>query len=472
MNMTRTFGRWRNKPARISSSVFALLLTGSALTWNAFAAEAPENLGPPKLDPRLQRFFAAKERHGRALAKELKLDVAPEIWDYFDAGVEGDWATVRKLWRNLSNRSGQYSRGVMDDRVRTVVWSPLLEAELGYECFEAMDIKFVEAFARGTIDSIPRGSIYFGGTDSGRGVITAFCKSHANADPFFVLTQNALADGMYLNYLRATFGKKIFVPSDDDSQKAFDEYKADAEERMQQGKLKPGEQISRKDGQIQVSGQVAVMAINGTIAKKIFDGNPKREFYLEESLPLDWMYPHLLPHGLIMKVNRKPLSEISRDVLQKDRDYWRKQTATFLGDWLTEETPLKVLCEFVDRVYLARDLSDFKGDTLYVTAGRSYSPRRLYGKLRQAHASLYLWRMAHATTGKEKDAMKRAAEFAFKQTIALCPDESEHVRRLVELLRDEKRTEDARLVLETGLKMNPGSRRLGKLADEFESKAN
>ena len=43
---------------------------------------------------------------------------------------------------------------------------------------------------------------------------------------------------------------------------------------------------------------------------------------------------------------------------------------------------------------------------------------------------------------------------------------------LVELLRDEKRMEDARLVLETGLKMNPSSRRLGKLADEFESKAN
>ena len=60
--------------------------------------------------------------------------------------------------------------------------------------------------------------------------------------------------------------------------------------------------------------------------------------------------------------------------------------------------------------------------------------------------------------------------FAFKQTIALCPDESENVRRLVELLRDEKRMDDARLVLETGLKMNPGSRRLGKLADEFESK--
>ena len=131
MNMARTIGRRQNKPARLPSSVFALLLTGSALSGKAFGAEAPENFGVQKLDPRLQRFFAAKERHGGDLAKELKLDVAPEIWDYFDAGVEGDWATVRKLWRNLSNRSGQYSRGVMDDRVRTVVWSPLLEAELG-----------------------------------------------------------------------------------------------------------------------------------------------------------------------------------------------------------------------------------------------------------------------------------------------------------------------------------------------------
>ena len=64
------------------------------------------------------------------------------------------------------------------------------------------------------------------------------------------------------------------------------------------------------DGKVQVSGQVAVMGINGLMTKVIFDRNPDREFYVEESFPLDWMYPYLEPHGLIMKLNRQPLAQL------------------------------------------------------------------------------------------------------------------------------------------------------------------
>ena len=34
---------------------------------------------------------------------------------------------------------------------------------------------------------------------------TALSRSHATGDPFFTITQNALADGTYLEYIRATF---------------------------------------------------------------------------------------------------------------------------------------------------------------------------------------------------------------------------------------------------------------------------
>ncbi|HOX04467.1 MAG TPA: hypothetical protein P5555_19690 [Candidatus Paceibacterota bacterium] len=49
------------------------------------------------------------------------------------------------------------------------------------------------------------------------------------------------------------------------------------------------------------------IGINALLARKLFDANPGREFYIEESFPLDWMYPHLSPHGLIMKIHRQPL---------------------------------------------------------------------------------------------------------------------------------------------------------------------
>ena len=61
-------------------------------------------------------------------------------------------------------------------------------------------------YANDIIASIPPGSIYFGGTDPGRFLITAMEKSQVNADPFFLLTQNALADGNYLDYLRSMYG--------------------------------------------------------------------------------------------------------------------------------------------------------------------------------------------------------------------------------------------------------------------------
>ena len=72
--------------------------------------------------------------------------------------------------------------------------------------------------------------------------------------------------------------------------------------------MKPGEDVKiDRRTQVQVSGQVAVMNINGLLTKVIFDHNPKNEFFVEESFPLDWMYPHLTPFGIIMKINRQPL---------------------------------------------------------------------------------------------------------------------------------------------------------------------
>ena len=104
------------------------------------------------------------------------------------------------------------------ENLRTAYWRPVLELCLAYDHVVNCEPKYTAILADGIINSIPAGSIYFGGTDPGRGVPTAFCKSHADADPFFTLTQNALADGTYLDYLRAMYGGKIYTPTEEDSQ--------------------------------------------------------------------------------------------------------------------------------------------------------------------------------------------------------------------------------------------------------------
>jgi len=73
---------------------------------------------------------------------------------------------------------------------------------------------------------------------------------------------------------------------------------ADAQQRMKEGKLMPGEDVhTDKNGHVQASGQISVMQINGRLAKIILEKNPSRECYIEESFQLDWMYPQLSPHG-------------------------------------------------------------------------------------------------------------------------------------------------------------------------------
>ena len=104
----------------------------------------------------------------------------------------------------------------------------------------------------------------------------------------------------------------MYIASPEDSQRCFQEYLADAQRRLQLNQLKPGEDVKVIDNRVQVSGQVAVMAINGLLTKVMFDRNPKNEFFVEESFPLDWMYPHLTPFGIIMKINRQPLPELTR----------------------------------------------------------------------------------------------------------------------------------------------------------------
>ena len=310
---------------------------------------------------RLEAFAQAKEKQSEELAAKAGQKISPEFRRFFDAAIQGDWRTVTNRFEYYKKHHPQYEKGTNAEvaNLSTAYWGPVLELCLAYDHVANCDPKYTAILADGIINSIPAGSIYFGGTDPGRGVPTAFCKSHADADPFFTLTQNALADGTYLEYLRAMYGGKIYTPTGEDSQRCYQEYTDDAMRRAQEHKLRMGEDMKIVDGKVQISGQTAVMSINGLLTKVIFDQNTNREFYIEESFPLDWMYPHLEPHGLIMKLNRQPLAQMPEEVIARDHEYWCKVVAGMIGDWLDEQTTVREIAEFVDRVYVRKNLKGF-----------------------------------------------------------------------------------------------------------------
>ncbi len=443
----------------------AVLGSAAAVTAEKPKADAP---GPasaekPWFDARLRAFFAAKAAQARQLG-EGKV-VAPEVWRYFAAGMKGDWTTATNLWAAMRQRAHQYE-GTTPDATLDDVWSPILETDLAWEQFADGKEKYVLAYGNDIIHSIPPGSIYFGGTDPGRGVITAMSESHAEAKPFFTISQNPLADNTYLDYLRAMYGGKIYTPTADDSQKCFQDYLLDAQRRLKANQLKPGEEVTEQGGRVTVRGQIAVMSINALLAKTIFDRNSDREFYIEESFPLDWMYPYLSPNGLIMKINREPLPSLSEEIVQRDHRYWSRYVQPMIGDWLKYDTSVARDAAFADRVYLKHDLGGFEGAPQFI---EDTWAQKAFSKLRSSLGGIYSWRAANAKNPEEKARMTKEADFAFRQAYALCPYSPEALFRYVDLLLGAKRLDEARLLAETSLKFDPKNGAVKDLVERVEN---
>ncbi len=247
--------------------------------------------------------------------------------------------------------------------------------------------------------------------------------------------------------------KEIHTPSLDDHTQCMAEYFGDAQRRMQLNQLKPGEDVHMgPNGQLQVSGQIAVMSINGLLTKVIFDQNPTNEFYVEESFPLDWMFPHLEPYGVIMKINRQPLKELSAETLDRDHRFWSEYSGRLIGNWITYDTPVQDVCDFVMRVHKRKNYDGFTGDRKFV---RDDQAQKSFSKLRSSIGGLYSWRLASSRDPEEQKRLLREADFALKQAFAFCPYSPEAVYRYTSLLVSAQRFDDAVRVTETCLEFDP-----------------
>ena len=199
---------------------------------------------------------------------------------------------------------------------------------------------------------------------------------------------------------------EIHTPTVEESQRSFAEYIQDAQRRLQHDmafpnepkQIRPGEDVRIVDNKISVAGQTAVMAINGLLTKVIFDKNPNHEFYVEESFPLDWMFPYLTPYGIIMKINREPVPELTEEIVKRDNEFWSLYSDRLIGNWITHDTTVAEICEFVKKTYLRRDYTGFKGDPKFV---RDDNAQKAFSKLRSAIGGLYFWRVSSSKTPAE-----------------------------------------------------------------------
>jgi tetratricopeptide (TPR) repeat protein len=262
-------------------------------------------------------------------------------------------------------------------------------------------------------------AIFYGGTDPGRFVPTYMIYCAAVREDVYLITQNALADGTYMNVMRDLYGDRIWIPAVPDSAKAFQRYV----EEVQSKKRQANAELKIENGRVQVSGALGVMEINGILAEMIFErNNYKHPFYVEESYVIRWMYPYLTPHGLIMKIN-KDTCDLSPETERDDTDFW---------DWYT------------------RRLMDNNGFVRDVCARKSFS------KLRSAIAGLY------AARGRYHE-----SERAFEQARIIYPLSPEANFRLAqEALMPQSRFADARMVIEEFGRQDPGNTSVPPFVDQ------
>lgn len=286
-------------------------------------------------------------------------------------------------------------------------------------------------------------AVFYGGTDPGRFVPTYMIYSAKVRRDVYLITQNALADNTYMNVMRDLYGDTIWIPSQQDSNYAFQQYV----EGVKSGTINAGADVNVRDGRVSVQGVQGVMQINGILARMIYEANKYqqapdivhmiregrvdevrergidvieqngrayavRDFYVEESYVIPWMYPYLTPHGLIMKINHEEV-DITPDIIEKDRKFW---------DWYSKH--------LLDDPMFHRD----------VVAQKTFS------KLRSAIAGLYAARQKWDE-----------AEYAFQQAIDLYPLSPEANFRLADVYMRRGRFEQAHKLMSDFLLLDPGN---------------
>jgi tetratricopeptide (TPR) repeat protein len=255
----------------------------------------------------------------------------------------------------------------------------------------------------------------------------------SDGERHIVMTQNALADGTYLDYLNFLYGERMAAITHEDSQRAFQEYLADGQKRLEHDQqfpdepkqLRPGEDTKMVDGRVQVSGQVAVMAINEKMFQMLLDKNPDLSFAIEQSFPFKSTYASATPVGPIMELRvQNEQNALTAERAAQSVDYWRAAAQQLLSD---PETP---------------DGSD---------------PRKAYSKLVSEQAELFLDRKYPAE-----------AEQAFRIANEICPSSPEAVFRYVNLLTGQNRFQEAVQVGENAVKAAPENLQFRDLLDRLK----
>lgn len=300
--------------------------SGAARFGNEFVSR-PEEIVARKV---AQFGRSRREIVGR-LAKHHGREVPAEIERFFEAMERGNWEEIDQLFQAMAKRSAQYEGSTHDESLDPF-WPAVLEAYGGAEQAHLWPAKQLLDYGEGILGALKPGMVYIGGTDSGRFIPTLINET-SSGEQHVILTQNAMADSRYMEYVRFLYGDRIRLPGTEGAQQAFADYIADAQKRSAHDQQFPNEpkQIRRNErvwegeGRVAVSGSTAVMDINERLVQQILEANPEMSFAMQESFPFKKTYAEAAPLGPIMELRAGGVEagEGSERDGAKTLEYWQ-----------------------------------------------------------------------------------------------------------------------------------------------------
>jgi hypothetical protein len=286
------------------------------------------------------------------LARKNGIKIPPEVQRFFAAVERGKWDEIEATFSAISGEDSSATSGAAKRSPEVnKLWPAIIDAFGGAEQAHLLPAKALLNYGYEILDSLRPGMVYVGGTDAGRWVPALLNEGDSNQH--VVVTQNGLADSSYLEYMRLQFEEQMKVPGEADAKRAFDDYVTDARKRLQHDEqfpnepkqVRPGEDLKVVDGKFEVSGQIAVMAINEKLLQRLLELNPETSFALQESFPLSGTYPDAVPLGPIMELRSQKTegeSSFTSDLARESLNHWRETAREVLtGEELDSSDTVK-----------------------------------------------------------------------------------------------------------------------------------
>ena len=387
---------------------------------NPVGATAPAPTAEEIVARKVSQYASSRREVLSRMARHHNVQVPDGVKAFFDAVEANRWDELNALFESLSARH----HATPPVREIDAVWAAILDTFGAAQQAHDWPAQSLLDYGQAVLDSLRPGMAYLGGTDSGRWVPALLNTSEG--ERHVVITQNALADEHYAEYVGFLYGDRLGTLSADDVKGARQAYLDDARRRLEHDQqfpdeprqIRPGEDVRLSDGagqpgfgdgHVHASGMNSVMAVNERLMQVLLEKNPDLSFAYEESYPMKFMFAEATPVGPIMELRvRDEQNILTSERAAQSVDYWRTVTQQLLAD-----------PEFTE----------------------SHHARASYSKLLSSQAGLLVERNYPAE-----------AEQAFRLANELCPSSPEAVYRYVNWLVSQGRIEDALPVAEAAVR--------------------